>query len=85
MSARRSGRGSTLLERWRRDWMLLLLVLPGFAYFVVFSYLPLFGYVIAFQDYLAVPWIHRERLGWARQFPADVLRPEVLERGDEHA
>jgi putative aldouronate transport system permease protein len=52
MSARRPGRGSTLVERWRRDWVLLLLVLPGFVYFVVFSYLPLFGYVIAFQDYL---------------------------------
>ncbi len=31
---------------------MLLLVLPGFVYFVVFHYLPLLGYIIAFQDYL---------------------------------
>ena len=52
MSARSARRGPSLAERWRADWMILLLVLPGFLYFVVFSYLPLFGYVIAFQDYL---------------------------------
>src|SRR4029079_15058246 len=52
MSVRSVSRGPTLLERWRADWVILLLVLPGFVYFVVFSYLPLFGYVIAFQDYL---------------------------------
>jgi putative aldouronate transport system permease protein len=52
MSVRSARRGPTLLERWRADWVILVLILPGFLYFVVFSYLPLFGYVIAFQDYL---------------------------------
>ena len=28
-----------------------LLILPGFIYFVVFRYIPLFGYVVAFQEY----------------------------------
>lgn len=31
---------------------MLLLILPGFLYFVVFQYLPLLGNVIAFQNYL---------------------------------
>ncbi|RJL32913.1 sugar ABC transporter permease [Bailinhaonella thermotolerans] len=30
---------------------MLLLALPGLLYFLVFHYLPLFGYVIAFQDF----------------------------------
>src|SRR6188474_2350873 len=44
MSVRSVSRGPTLLERWRADWVILVLVLPGFLYFVVFSYLPLFGF-----------------------------------------
>jgi putative aldouronate transport system permease protein len=32
--------------------MFLAVVLPGVLYFLLFYYLPLFGYVIAFQDYL---------------------------------
>jgi len=52
MAARSVARRASLLERLRADWVIVLLVLPGFLYFIVFSYLPLFGYVIAFQDYL---------------------------------
>jgi putative aldouronate transport system permease protein len=44
-------RGLSILARIRRDWIMLLLAAPGVAYFLVFHYLPLLGYVIAFQDY----------------------------------
>jgi putative aldouronate transport system permease protein len=40
---------------WRQIWrdrIMLLLIAPGVLYFVLFSYLPLLGNVIAFQDYL---------------------------------
>ncbi|GAA3401063.1 ABC transporter permease [Paenibacillus hodogayensis] len=47
-----------------RDWLLLwLLALPGILHFVVFRYVPMFGNVIAFQDYsifsgiLDSPWV----------------------------
>ncbi|MEU9861068.1 ABC transporter permease subunit [Streptomyces sp. NPDC047971] len=40
-----------LRQRLRRDKTMLLLCLPGFLYFVVFHYVPLLGYVVAFQDY----------------------------------
>src|SRR5258706_112560 len=40
------------LQRWRANLPIYLLVLPGLLYFLTFQYLPLFGYVIAFQDYL---------------------------------
>lgn len=51
---RRPGRARgklTLWQRIKRDKVMLLLVLPGFLYFVVFHYAPLTGYVIAFKDY----------------------------------
>nr|WP_229377294.1 ABC transporter permease subunit [Streptomyces sp. VRA16 Mangrove soil] len=41
----------TLWQRIKRDKVMLLLCLPGFLYFVVFHYVPLLGYMVAFQDY----------------------------------
>ena len=41
----------TLWQRIKRDKVLLALMLPGFLYFAVFSYAPLFGYLAAFEDY----------------------------------
>ncbi len=41
----------TLRQRLQRDKVMLLLCLPGFLYFVVFHYVPLLGYMVAFQDY----------------------------------
>lgn len=35
----------------KRDKYLYLLVLPGFLYFLIFKYYPMWGIVIAFQDY----------------------------------
>ena len=58
-------RQPSLLAEWRREWVMLALVAPGFLYFAVFQYIPLLGYVIAFEDYLpflgffASPWV-----GW---------------------
>lgn len=35
----------------RADWMLYLFLIPGLLYFVIFKYLPMYGIMIAFQDY----------------------------------
>ena len=43
--------GLSVGQKLRRDWMMLALAAPGVVYFAVFHYLPLLGYVIAFQDY----------------------------------
>ncbi len=48
---RTRARSSTLMTRLRRDWVMILLVLPGLLYFTVFYYITAFGYIIAFQDY----------------------------------
>jgi putative aldouronate transport system permease protein len=40
-----------LRARLRRDWPLLVMVAPGALLLLVFHYLPMFGNVVAFQDY----------------------------------
>jgi putative aldouronate transport system permease protein len=39
---------------WRARWMYVLM-LPGVLYFVIFRYVPLLGYIVAFQNYS--PWL----------------------------
>lgn len=40
-----------LAKTLRADWMLYLFLIPGVAYFIIFKYLPMYGIIIAFQDY----------------------------------
>ncbi|WP_285727152.1 ABC transporter permease [Psychromicrobium xiongbiense] len=44
-------RKRSLWARIKRDKVMLALILPGFAYFVIFHYIPLLGNIIAFLDY----------------------------------
>ncbi len=52
----------TLGERIMQNWQLILLALPGFIFYVIFRYGPMYGLVIAFKDYgiftgiLQSPW-----------------------------
>lgn len=45
----------TAIRTWKkyikRDWMLLLIILPGVIYFAVFCYGPMYGILMAFKDY----------------------------------
>src|SRR4030088_2435161 len=42
----------TVWQRIWRDRIMLLFIAPGVVYFLLFHYLPLLGYIIAFEDYL---------------------------------
>lgn len=53
----RAKQGSDLLYDLRHNKFLLLMLLPGILFFVVFSYLPMIGIVIAFQDFSAAKGI----------------------------
>jgi putative aldouronate transport system permease protein len=44
--------GLALVGKVRRDWLLLVMMLPGVLYLLVFVYLPNLGNIIAFQQYL---------------------------------
>jgi putative aldouronate transport system permease protein len=50
-AGRAAGRGASLAVHLRRDRVMLLLVLPGLLYFLLFHYMALFGYIIAFEEY----------------------------------
>ncbi|MGO4540477.1 ABC transporter permease [Paenibacillus sp. 2TAB19] len=47
---------------WRKTWPFHLLLLPALALVIVFQYIPLFGAVIAFQDY--EPWLGIKNSPW---------------------
>jgi len=50
----------------RLNWSLYLLFLPVFIFFVIFSYLPMFGIVMAFQDFRpAVGFFSSEWVGFS--------------------
>ncbi|WP_248930368.1 ABC transporter permease [Paenibacillus hamazuiensis] len=60
-----------------RDKWLYLMILPGVAYFIIFKYVPMYGIVMAFQDYkpylgfMNSPWVgfkHFERFFGEPQF-----------------
>ncbi|MEV7571296.1 ABC transporter permease subunit [Streptomyces tanashiensis] len=53
----------SLRQRLQRDKVMLLLTLPGLLYFIVFHYVPLLGYVVAFQDYQ--PYLGYLHSAWA--------------------
>lgn len=46
--------GMRIKEEFRRNYMLYLFSIPVIAYFVIFCYLPMFGLVIAFKNYVPV-------------------------------
>ncbi len=50
-AGRRMGDQPTFLGKVARDKWLLLLALPGIVYYILFRYLPMFGIIIAFQDF----------------------------------
>ena len=50
-SGRHTGKAITFREKIIRDKWLLLLALPGTLYYIIFRYLPMFGIIIAFQDF----------------------------------
>lgn len=51
MTTRRIPKRATLSTRFRQDWPLLVMVAPAVLLLLVFNYVPLLGYVTAFQEY----------------------------------
>jgi putative aldouronate transport system permease protein len=56
-------KGKPFREYIKWEWMLYLMILPGLIYIVLFKYVPMYGIIIAFQDYkvtstiLNAPWV----------------------------
>lgn len=56
-TSKRSSFGRSFVSELRRNKFLYVLALPMILYFFVFSYLPMFGIVVAFQDYRPIKGI----------------------------
>ena len=53
------------IKDWKRDWKLYALFLPVALFFILFNYIPMFGIVIAFQDYKTGRGVfNSEWIGW---------------------
>lgn len=57
MKKKHAKQGSDLLYDLKHNKFLLLMLLPGILFFVIFAYLPMLGIVIAFQDFSAAKGI----------------------------
>ena len=62
VTAKRSGRGTSLAMRMWKFRALYLMLVPGLVWYVIYRYLPMYGVIIAFKDYnpfdgiLGSPW-----------------------------
>ena len=56
--------GNRLQTALKRHWMVYLMAVPVMAYYIVFCYLPMFGIVIAFQDFRVTRGFSAA-IGWA--------------------
>lgn len=51
------------LKKILQSWQLYVFVLPAFLFFLIFSYVPMYGVIIAFKDYMpslgifGSPWV----------------------------
>ncbi|MDQ0919200.1 putative aldouronate transport system permease protein [Paenibacillus sp. V4I5] len=73
----RKSKLSLLMKEFIRDKWLYMMMLPGVAYFLIFKYVPMYGLIMAFQDYkphlgfMESPWVgfkHFERFFSEPQF-----------------
>ena len=55
--------GIRLLKNIRKHWILYLMVTPVVLYYIIFSYVPMYGVLLAFKEYeikkgiLGSPWV----------------------------
>ncbi|MBP3962921.1 ABC transporter permease [Paenibacillus lignilyticus] len=62
-ASRKSAVKNQKWSNWRKYRVLLLMMIPGMIYYVVFNYIPMYGVVLAFKDYrfmdgiLGSPWV----------------------------
>jgi len=62
--------GGRIIKRFHKEWPLHLLILPAFIVTAIFSYGPMYGLIMAFQDFRPVhgfhgsPWVGLEHFRW---------------------
>jgi putative aldouronate transport system permease protein len=71
------------IRQMKKDWILYLMILPTITYFIIFKIIPLFGMVLAFQDYRIIgpnTWVGLKHFKMLFSSPAffDVLKNTVI-------
>jgi len=71
------GGGKRIVKRFGQEWPLHVLLIPAFVVTLIFSYGPMYGLIIAFQDFNPVqafnsPWVGLDNFRWLFSQPAFV-------------
>lgn len=83
----RPGKKITWRQDFRKNWLVYLIMLPALVYLVIFQYLPMFGIVMAFEDfsvakgYFGSDWIWFENfieLFTSEEFPRALRNTLVM-------
>ena len=75
MAAGQTARSERLRTWLRRSWPLYAMILPGLIFILIFRYLPMYGVVIAFQDFSPArgfansPWVGLENFDFLFSLP----------------
>lgn len=69
---------SSLLKDIKRDKILLMMLIPGIVFFIVFKYVPMGGIVIAFQDYSVNRGIWKSQWVGLYNFKRAFMAPEFF-------
>ena len=63
ITAKKESFGARLLKNMRKNWILYLMITPVLLYYIIFSYVPMYGVLLAFKEYeikkgiLGSPWV----------------------------
>lgn len=82
----RFGTPTRLLQPYRKNKYLMLLMLPGLAYYAVFHYAPMFGIQLAFKNFIVAkgiwgsPWVGLQHFGVLFRYPSfwEVFRNTII-------
>jgi putative aldouronate transport system permease protein len=66
----------SLFRQCRKKWQLLLLLLPGLLYYIIFRYVPMYGIVVAFKDFKPLLGITGSPFVWFAHFERLVNSPD---------
>ena len=79
----KSDTGSPVIKQIKKNRYLLLMLFPVVLYFVVFCYIPMFGNIMAFEDYsVGKGFFHSEWVGfrWFREFFSSVYFGRLMKK-----
>ena len=70
----KDGKVKKIVNKFRKQWQYHLMLLPGVVAIFIFSYIPLYGVIIAFQDYnpgmgFHSPWVGLENFEFVFRQP----------------